>query len=60
MSVTGFNRARRVKSEPKKTVKGEQKPKTAPKKTESSQADWVDPEAPKPAPKRVRKSGGDL
>ena len=22
--------------------------------------DWVDPEAPKPAPKRVRKSGGDL
>ena len=39
MSVTGFNRARRVKSEPKKTVKVEQKPKTAPKKTEKPKED---------------------
>ena len=39
MSVTGFNRARRVKPEPQKTVKVEQKPKTAPKKTEKPKED---------------------
>ena len=39
MSVTGFNRARRVKPEPQKTVKVEQKPKAAPKKTEKPKED---------------------